>query len=149
MKNTIDIVVIPLMSNSANDVAPIQVRIPYVFSHIECIPKKVMIRLLQWYWWVLGRIMESVTFDIDLAYERIHIAWVRYKTNLVYFTAIWWIKCVTYLKTIFSIDMICSSGGCNEFSRCISSGTWKRTCWLLSANTNYLRRYLLYYMLIW
>ena len=26
-----------------------------------------------------------VTFDIDLAYERIHIAWVRYKTNLVIF----------------------------------------------------------------
>ena len=33
----------------------------------------------------LVRIMECVTFDIDLAYERIHIAWVRYKTNLVIF----------------------------------------------------------------
>ena len=33
----------------------------------------------------LVRIMECVTFDIDLAYERIHIAWVRYKTNLAIF----------------------------------------------------------------
>ena len=29
--------------------------------------------------------MECVTFDIDLAYERIHKAWVGYKTNLVIF----------------------------------------------------------------
>ena len=33
----------------------------------------------------LVRIMECVTFDIDLAYERIHIAWGRYKTNPVIF----------------------------------------------------------------
>ena len=31
------------------------------------------------------QIMECVTFDIDLAYERIHTTWVRYKTNLVIF----------------------------------------------------------------
>ena len=43
MKNTIDIVVIPLMGCLANDVAPIQFRIPSVVSQIECIPKKVMI----------------------------------------------------------------------------------------------------------
>ena len=30
-------------------------------------------------------VMECVTFDIDLAYERIHMAWARYKTNLVIF----------------------------------------------------------------
>ena len=96
----------------------------------------------------LVRIMECVTFDIELDYEIIHIAWVRFKVIWQYFTAIWWIKCVTYLEMIFSIDMICSSGGCNEFSRRVTSGTWKRTCWLLSANTNYFRIYLLYYMLI-
>lgn len=33
----------------------------------------------------LFRIMECVTFIIDLTYEIIHIAWARYETNLVIF----------------------------------------------------------------
>ena len=69
----------------ANDVAPIQVRIPSVVSRLSVYQRK------SWYDYYNGtdgylvRIMECVTFDIDLAYDRIHIAWVRYKTNLVIF----------------------------------------------------------------
>ena len=90
----------------ANDVAPIQVKIPSVVSQIECITKKghdTTIIMVVWFHRLsvyqrrssydyyngtdryLVRIMECVTFDIDLAYERVHIAWVVYKANLLIF----------------------------------------------------------------
>jgi len=53
-----------------------------------------------------------------------------------------------YLGTIFSVGMLCSSGGSNGLSRCGTSGTWKRIRQLSSANTNYLKSYQLYHMFI-
>ena len=47
-------------------------------------------------------IMECVTFDIDHAYERIHIAWVRCKTNLVIFYSYFMDK----VRDLFGNDLL-------------------------------------------
>ena len=76
LKNTVDIVVTPLMGCFFGQ--------NLFCGFIDLVYSKEGhdTRLLQWY---LARIMECLTFVVDLSYERIHIAWARYGANLIIF----------------------------------------------------------------
>ena len=68
------------------------------------------------------RVMKCVTIDIYLTYERIHIFWTRYETNLVMFYS------YSNLDMIFSVGMICSRGGSYTFLWCDISDILKKIC---------------------
>ena len=69
--------------------------------------------------------MECATFDIDLNYERIHIAWARYGTMIILNIYLMGRNVWPVWIWSFSIGMMCSSGGWNGLSRCGASGCLK------------------------
>lgn len=87
----------------------IEVRISIIVSFIECIIKKVMIHSIDA---SLVRVIKCVTFVINLVYERIDIAWARYRTNFIKFyiylinsnVRVIWVRNFYKIEQVFEVD---------------------------------------------